>query len=86
LQTNESIGSAASMGKETHEQEYIGEVEDLNECNYNGLGAKPADYLQAFAHFSCRLSNRKLLVCDLQGIYDDTAVPPLFELTDPAIH
>jgi hypothetical protein len=39
----ESIGSAASMGEETHE-EYIGEVEDLNECNYNGLGAKPADY------------------------------------------
>jgi hypothetical protein len=83
----ESIGSAASsMGEETHE-EYIGEVKDLHECNYkNGLGAKPADYLQAFAHFSYRCTNSKLLVCDLQGIYDDTAVPPLFELTDPAIH
>jgi hypothetical protein len=47
---------------------------------------KPADYLQAFTHFSYRFTNRKVMVCDLQGIYDDTVAPPRFELTDPAIH
>ena len=26
------------------------------------------------------------MVCDLQGIYKDDATPPVFELSDPAIH
>ena len=47
---------------------------------------KPEDYLQAFSHFTYRFTDRKVLVCDLQGIFRDDAVPPQFELTDPAIH
>jgi hypothetical protein len=45
-----------------------------------------SDYLQAFTHFTYRVTNKKVMVCDLQGVYDADAVPPKFELTDPAIH
>jgi Alpha-kinase family/von Willebrand factor type A domain len=43
-------------------------------------------YLQAFSHFSYVFTNKKILVCDLQGVYNTDTVPPSFELTDPAIH
>jgi hypothetical protein len=46
----------------------------------------PSDYLQAFTHFTYGVTNQKVMVCDLQGVYDTDAVPPKFELTDPAIH
>jgi hypothetical protein len=47
---------------------------------------KLADSLQEFTHFLYRFKNWMVMICDLQGIYDDTAlVPPCFELTDPAI-
>merc|ERR1712003_307780 len=26
------------------------------------------------------------MVCDLQGVYNSDMIPPVFELTDPAIH
>ncbi|KAI9347046.1 kinase-like domain-containing protein [Obelidium mucronatum] len=44
------------------------------------------DFPQAFSHFTHRRSNRKLLVCDLQGVLDTSKTPPVFELTDPVIH
>jgi hypothetical protein len=47
---------------------------------------KPSDYLQAFTHFTHRYTNKKVMVCDLQGVFDDEASPPTFELSDPAIH
>jgi len=47
---------------------------------------KPSDYLQAFTHFTYRFTNRKVLVCDLQGVFKHDDTPPLFELSDPAIH
>eukprot|EP00522_Entomoneis_paludosa_P008047 CAMPEP_0172450238 /NCGR_PEP_ID=MMETSP1065-20121228/8670_1 /TAXON_ID=265537 /ORGANISM="Amphiprora paludosa, Strain CCMP125" /LENGTH=641 /DNA_ID=CAMNT_0013202017 /DNA_START=604 /DNA_END=2532 /DNA_ORIENTATION=- len=48
---------------------------------------KPSDYLQAFSHFTYLYTNKKVLVCDLQGVYNAEAKPcPMFELTDPAIH
>jgi Alpha-kinase family len=46
----------------------------------------PQAYLQAFSHFTHAFTNRKVLVCDLQGVYNTSTVPPTFELTDPAIH
>jgi Alpha-kinase family len=46
----------------------------------------PQAYLQAFSHFTHAFTNRKVLVCDLQGVYNTSTVPPKFELTDPAIH
>ena len=47
---------------------------------------KPSDYLQAFSHFTYLFTNRKVLVCDLQGVYNTDMVPPTFELSDPAVH
>lgn len=47
---------------------------------------KPSDYLQAFSHFTYLHTCGKLLVCDLQGVYNTDMVPPTFELSDPAIH
>ena len=44
------------------------------------------DYPQAFSHFSYWHSNRKHLVCDLQGVLDTSRTPPVFELTDPVVH
>jgi hypothetical protein len=46
----------------------------------------PSDYLQAFTHYTYKWTRRKLMVCDLQGVYKADDVPPTFELTDPAIH
>ena len=46
----------------------------------------PADIPQAFSHFTYRATNRKMLVCDLQGVFDKSASPPAFEFTDPVIH
>jgi Alpha-kinase family/von Willebrand factor type A domain len=46
----------------------------------------PSAYLQAFSHFTYEFTNKKVLVCDLQGIYNTDFCPPTFELTDPAIH
>jgi len=57
-------------------------VEDDNSNN----DFKPSDYLQAFSHFTYLFTNRKVLVCDLQGVYNTDSVPPTFELSDPAIH
>jgi len=45
-----------------------------------------SDYLQAFTHFTYRYTNRKVMVCDLQGIYNTELIPPAFELTDLAMH
>jgi len=44
------------------------------------------DIPQAFSCFTYRFTKRKMLVCDLQGVLDISQSPPLFELTDPAIH
>jgi hypothetical protein len=46
----------------------------------------PSDYLQAFTHFTYGYTNHEVMVCDLQGVYNEEAVPPTFELTNPAIH
>ena len=47
---------------------------------------KPSDYLQAFTHFTYLFTGRKVMVCDLQGVFNTDMVPPTFELSDPAIH
>ena len=46
----------------------------------------PSDYLQAFTHFTHGYTNHEVMVCDLQGVYDEEAIPPTIELTNPAIH
>lgn len=47
---------------------------------------KPFDYLQAFTHFTYRYTNGRVMVCDLQGIFNTDMTPPTFQLTDPVIH
>lgn len=43
------------------------------------------DFLHAFSHWVYHNSGQKLLVCDLQGIFDQESRFPKFTLTDPAI-
>ena len=50
------------------------------------LEVRISDVPQAFSHFTYRHTGRKNLVCDLQGVFNKFASPPLFELTDPVIH
>jgi hypothetical protein len=44
----------------------------------------PADFLQAFSHWTYFASGRSQLVCDLQGVFEEHA--NRFKLTDPVIH
>ena len=44
------------------------------------------DIPQAFTHFSYKRTNRKEMVCDIQGELNVVQTPPIFELTDPCIH
>ena len=44
------------------------------------------DIPQAFSHFTYLASNRRFLICDLQGVLNNDVQPPVFELTDPAAH
>lgn len=46
----------------------------------------PEHVPQAFSHHTFRYTQRKQLVCDLQGVLDVSTNPPVFELTDPVIH
>lgn len=51
-----------------------------------GLSISVEDIPQAYSHFTYLASGRKYLVCDLQGALNTNVSPPVFELTDPAIH
>ena len=54
-------------------------------CGYSGSKTiRLNDFPQAFSHFTHRYNKSKLIVCDLQGVYDDKE--KVFELTDPVIH
>ena len=45
-----------------------------------------ADVPQAFTHFTYTVSRRKDMVCDLQGVLDNSKDHPRFLFTDPCIH
>ena len=59
--------------------------EQVPEMSAN-LHIDPTDYINAFSHFTYLFTNKQAMVCDLQGVYNYDMVPPVFELTDPAIH
>lgn len=46
----------------------------------------PSEYLHAFSHFTHVYTGRKLVVCELKGVYNTDSWPPTFELTSPVIH
>lgn len=62
------------------------EAEEDGSDEGGALTIDAQDIPQAFSHFTCLHSNWRLVVCDLQGVLDAAAVPPVFEMTDPAIH
>ena len=45
-----------------------------------------ADIPQVFSCFTYRYTKRRLLVCDLQGVFNTSVSPPEFQMTDPVIH
>jgi hypothetical protein len=55
-------------------------------ARHHSPSISPEDVPQAFSHFTYRHSNRKVLVCDLQGVLNTSVRPAMFELTDPVIH
>jgi hypothetical protein len=64
-----------------------GEEEDGTEFRAKPITINDADVPQAFSHFSYLYSNRKKLVCDLQGVLTrDADGSSTYELTDPVIH
>lgn len=72
-----------SEGEEDEEEE---DDNAFGDEQVKGLAGVPAEaFPQAFSHFTYRYTQRKKLVCDLQGVFTETS-PPSFELTDPAIH
>ena len=77
------------IGEES-EDESVSDIEsdesEAGDVEANSLGIDPSEYLQAFSHFTKCFTNKRLLVCDLQGVFNTHTSPPTIELTDPAIH
>jgi Mg-chelatase subunit ChlD len=71
---------------EEEEEEGDTDSEEYSTSSRSSNDTNPSDYLQAFTHFTYLFTNKKVMVCDLQGVYNCDMVPPTFELTDPAIH
>lgn len=49
-----------------------------------GIFVKKEEVAQAFSHFSYILSGKRMLICDLQGVFDNHK--NIFNFTDPVIH
>lgn len=62
-----------------------GTVQDQHHID-ESAGIPPSHYLQAFTHFTYRYTKKKVMACDLQGVYNTDVSPPTFELTDPVLH
>ena len=99
LKQLEKEKGSAGLVAITEEEEYSDDEDSVSddECEIkstshnhseegHGEHVKASDYLQAFTHFTYRYTSRKVMVCDLQGIYNTERTPPTLELTDPAIH
>ena len=89
LQQTQDLGAIVE-GDEDSEEESISDVEsaqnDPDSQHDVTSDFNPSDYLQAFTHFTYRFTNKRVMVCDLQGVFNTDTVPPTIELTDPAIH
>ena len=70
---------------EEEDDSNLARIERVSISSNNGK-IDPNHIPQAFSHFTYRYSNRKLLVCDLQGVFNANTIPPTYELTDPVIH
>ena len=55
--------------------------------DYALVDVRYADFAQAFSHWTYEQSCKKLLVADIQGVFEPAHKPtPCFRLTDPVIH
>ncbi|KAL7521477.1 hypothetical protein ACHAWX_006152 [Stephanocyclus meneghinianus] len=85
---------AIAEGDECSEDDSISDVETNSSSQKGGEAVEyetiqdinPSEYLQAFTHFTYRFTNKRVMVCDLQGVFNTDLVPPVIEMTDPAIH
>mmetsp|Transcript_13429 Transcript_13429/g.18361 ORF Transcript_13429/g.18361 Transcript_13429/m.18361 type:complete len:707 (+) Transcript_13429:131-2251(+) len=68
------------------EEEVQEQEEELGCRRQPKIVIRDADIPQAFTCYTFKKTNRKMMVCDLQGVLDKSCTPPLFELTDPVIH
>jgi Mg-chelatase subunit ChlD len=59
-------------------EEYESDDDNMPRCY------SPSEVAQAFSHYSYWTSNRKRLVCDLQGVYNEET--RVLQLSDPVIH
>ncbi|KAL7542140.1 hypothetical protein ACHAXR_011560 [Thalassiosira sp. AJA248-18] len=87
------LGAIMENDEDSDDDESISDVESEGghgngevDVNSNDSGIDPSEYLQAFTHFTYRFTNKKVMVCDLQGIFNTDLTPPTIEMTDPAIH
>ena len=67
------------------ESDEEGDGEGDEEVKEHVVSVAVDDVPQAFSHFTYSHTNRRVLVCDLQGVLTD-GTAPLFEFTDPVIH
>lgn len=82
----EEEDSECDSSDEESVESHFGNLNSEMEHTKEDRSDDPSAYLQAFSHFTYLFTNRKVLVCDLQGVLNTDSVPPKFELSDPAIH
>lgn len=82
----EDESSDDSSLSDIEEEDIVENIEKLEITPSHHQDINPSDYLQAFTHFTYRYTYKKVMVCDLQGIFNTEMKPPRIELTDPAIH
>lgn len=70
---------------EEEEEEDTDQNEAVDGALQNSVRINVADIPQAFSHFTFRSTNRRVLVCDLQGVLT-SGESSMFEFTDPVIH
>ena len=94
LQQANDLGAIVEEDEDSEDDGSISDIESAEDDTDNHHTAtsdlvdriNPSDYLQAFTHFTYRFTNKRVMVCDLQGVFNTDTVPPTIELTDPAIH
>ena len=89
--TNEIVHPSVSLDLGKIEEGSEEEDEDDNESSEENKAKQaskilfsPSQVAQAFSHFSYEYSDRRRLVCDLQGVYDEEK--NLLQFSDPVIH
>ncbi len=75
--------SLGTVGEDEEVVETTGTEDDPIEID-SGIFVKKEEVAQAFSHFSHVYSGQKMLICDLQGVYDKSS--HTFNFTDPVIH